>query len=249
MVTKLKLVFLCCFLVFVIAGCQTLSTSMRDQHMAGWKGQLESYASQIQSQQERFKRRAAEHEKVDLTTEADPWPVLISQVFESAVLIRDAETTQGRHDALTAFIEEMKTAPAPGVLESWFIRRVDQVQADIQTTETKNRDYLATFDQKVREGPDAWITPALLLATNQGRTQGWSQELQSLYKQAIAYYQDIGRAQAEERQLAAEQARVGLALAALGASILLQNNYQQQLFHAMNRPRTCSFVGNVITCY
>lgn len=249
MITKLELVLLYCLIVFVTVGCQTLSTSMRDQHMAGWKAQLGSYASQRQTQYERFKHRVAEFRKVDPMTQADPWAVLISAVFESAVLVRDAETTQGRHDALSAFIEKMESAPAPGVLEAWFIRWADQVQADTQGAEAKTREYLAAFDRKVREGPDAWITPAFLLATNQGRVRGWAQELQSLYKQAIAYYDDVGRARAEERRLAEEQARFALALSALGASILLQNSYQQQMFNAMNRPRTCSFVSNVITCY
>lgn len=245
-------VLACGFLVLALAalsGCQTPTTDVRDQHLAGWESQLASYAAQVKSQQERFKRRADEHMKVDLKAQPDPWATLISQVFESAQLIREAETMQGRYDVLRVFINQMRSAPEPGVMEAWFIRYADDIQTAAKSLEASTADYLRTFDDRVRRGPNEWISPALLLATNRGRAEGMAQELQSLYRQAVAYYQDLSRSQAEERRQAQERARAGAAIAALGASIFLMNSYQQQMINAINRPRTCSFTGNVITCY
>lgn len=73
-------------------------------------------------------------------------------------------------------------------------------------------------------------------------------KLQSLHKQAVSYYEDMQRAQIAARYRAEQQSRAAQALMGMGM-YLNQLNYQQQLLNTLNRPRTCNFIGNTMTCY
>ena len=78
---------------------------------------------------------------------------------------------------------------------------------------------------------------ALELSSKQGLAIGRAQELESFHKQAMAYYEDLGRAAAQQQRRSEEGAAAGAALLALGAGMLTEN-YQQQLATAMSCPRT-----------
>jgi hypothetical protein len=86
------------------------------------------------------------------------------------------------------------------------------------------------------------------LAKEQGFVRGTAMELPSLYQQAVAYYREAQAAvQAEEAADAERRQRVAQSLADMRA-YYNQLNYQQ-LLNTLNRPRTCSFFYNSMTCY
>lgn len=245
--------------VAFLTACQpapyrgTLEFSTRDKHLFAWEAQLEKYRADFVEKDKAIREESKEGLGTGLMEVSDTskrWQRFVSRVFELSVMVRDAYKIAGRGETIKAFIIHMQSNPTPGLSESWFQRQAEEIQSDAQQHDLKNQAFLARLDEKISVGPE-WISELETLARDQGMIQGRAEEIQSLYKQAMNYYSDVVLAkqedmyQAEQRRVTQQQATQ--ALFALG-TYLNQLSYQQQLINALNRPRTCSVMGNLITC-
>jgi hypothetical protein len=114
----------------------------------------------------------------------------------------------------------------------------------------RGRKFFSTLDEKM--GRDMkWILESEQLAREQGMAAGKIQELQSLHEQVASYYLDMRRAEAADRYKSKGEAKAKenatRTLSVLG-QYYNQLNYQQQLLNNLNRPRTCNFFANTMTC-
>lgn len=230
-----------------VSACQTTAVSTaNNKYLATWNQRLEDYRRQFveKDKQIRAKESVA---AANLGSEPDPWSKLVSRVFELSIDVRDAYEIAGRGEAIKAFIAHMQSDPTPGLSDVWFLRQAEDLQREAKRVDEKGQQFFRTFDKKIREGPE-WILEVEQLARDQGLVIGKTDELQSLNKQALSYYLDQHAAQQQDQYRAEQQARASETLLAVGA-YLSQLNYQQQLLNTLNRPRTCTFSGNSMTCY
>lgn len=236
------------FLLLLLAACETVNVpaSTHQSFLATWNAQLEKYRADFIAKDVVIRAEDAKGFSPELRNVADPWRVLVSRTFELSMMIREEFTIAGRGEMIKAFIIHMQTNPTPGLSDVWFLRQAEDVQKEARDVDAKTHAFLQSFDEKVRKGPD-WIREAEDLARAQGLVAGKIEELQSLHKQALNYYQDINRAQAEARYRTEQQAQAAQALMAMGV-YLGQLNYQQQLLNTLNRPRNCTFFVNMMTC-
>ena len=231
------------------------------QYLETWSQQLEKYRSdfivksakireQVQRHVEQNKALAVKLSKKEIDPDA-AWKLYFPRIFESAVLVRDAYNIAGRGELIKAYMIHMQMNPSAGLSDIWFMKQAEVVQAEANKIDFQTKAFYNNLGEKMQKG-DSWISELEQIARDQGKIQGKILELQSLYKQAMVYYRDIGYAMVEdqrreqERLKRAQQASQAL----LGLGIYMnQLNYQQQLINSLNRPRTCTAFGNSITCY
>src|SRR5688572_3591257 len=176
------------------------------------------------------------------------WPDLVQPVAGISENFREAYTIAGRGKALSRFITHMQGETTPGLTEVWFQNEYADWQQRADKVDPQTRDFLATLDSKIAQSPQ-WMDDSEALAKEQGFVRGSAMELPSLYQQAVAYYREAQAAvQAEEAAELARRQRVAQLLAEMRA-YYNQLNYQQQLLNTLNRPKTCSFFYNSMTCY
>lgn len=242
-------------LLMMGAGCESMSpqrveVTTHQGFVGAWESRLEKYRSDFTKKDAEIRGKAGRIIDAEVAASADPWKMVVPRVFELSLMIRDAFTIAGRGEAIKAFIQHMQTGPTPGLTDVWFQRQAEDLQQDARNVDTKTQAFLGSFDEKLRRGPE-WMLEAEELARSQGMVAGRIEELQSLHKQAISYFKDMQQAGAEDSYRAEQQA-VAQAQAArvlLGTAVYLnQVNYQQQLLNTLNRPRTCSFFANMMTC-
>ncbi|MCL5062960.1 MAG: hypothetical protein M0Z70_08045 [Nitrospiraceae bacterium] len=209
-------------------------------YLSTWCERLERYRSEFIQKDKIIRAKDEQFGQIELAKVSDPWSVLISHVLESSIMIREAFTIAGRGEMIKAFIIFMETNPTPGLADVWFLRQTEDLRREEQDVIAKTKSFFASFEEKIRQGPE-WVLEVEAIAKAQGMIAGKIEELQSLYKQAISYYKDMHHARIEEQRIAQTLMITGM--------YLIQLNYQQQLINTLNRPRTCVFVGNVMTCY
>lgn len=237
--------------LFAVVACATtgygVAGTTHESFLSTWAAQLEQYRAQFVERDAKIRAQAATVLDPDAIRRADdPWRTAVSRVFELSIMIRAQFEIAGRGESIKAFIAHMQSYPTPGLTDIWFLRQVEDVQREARDTDAKTQAVLENIDQTVRKGAD-WVREVEELARAQGMVTGKIEELQSLHKQAISYYGDLYRAQAIDQYRAQQQAQAAQNLLAVGA-YLNQLNYQQQLLNTLNRPRTCSFFANMMTC-
>lgn len=153
----------------------------------------------------------------------------------------------GRGETVKAFAIHMGNKPSPDLTDNWFTQQTLSLKEQAAVVDSRTAQFFSTLDQRLRQGPE-WVREVELLARAQGVVIGKAKELELLYHETIAYYRDQQAAQIADAQRAYQQQQA--AQAVLNTLAVLANmNYQQQLINSLNRPRTCTFVGNFMTCH
>jgi hypothetical protein len=215
----------------------------KDQYLEVWNARLATYEQQFTAADADIRKDVQNLAAAIDAGRIKAWPELVQPVTAITAKVREAFVTAGRGDTLKQFIVHMQTDTTPGLTEVWFQNQSGDWQQRAQHLDRITKDFLNALDRKIAESPQ-WMAEAEDLAREQGFVQGISQELPSLYQQAIAYYGDVRQAEAADRE---RQQRFAEALAQIGRAF--DNlNYQQQLQNSLNRPRTCSVWQNMITC-
>lgn len=244
--TKVLLIFS----LFIIIACNptTVRTSQYTTHqkyLSVWNNRLEQYKNEFIARdkiiQERVKGGALD---ILMVNSENPWETFINYVFELSGMIKDAYIIAGRGETIKAFIQHMKTHPSPGLTNVWFMQQADDFNKRAKEVDAKTQEF---FTQKASLDAE-WMSELEQIAITQGIMQGIGEELQSLYEQANSYYKDIERAKIDDLYRAEQQLRAAQALMNIGM-YLNQLNYQQRLLNTLNKPQTCSFIGNTISCY
>jgi len=234
--------------VALLAACQTTAVSTsRDKYLITWSLRLDQYRAQFVEKDAGIRAKASQSVFAGLAQDSNPWPRIVSRVSELGLDIREAFVIAGRGEALKAFLTHIQMNPTPGLTDVWFVQQAQDLEREARQLDAKGQQFVKTFDQRLREGPD-WVLEMENLAKSQGMLSGKDSELQSLHKQALSYFLDLRQAQAQDRYRAEQQARAAQTLFAMSA-YLNQLNYQQQLLNALNRPRTCTVAANIVTCY
>lgn len=238
--------FVLALLLVACASQPTGQASVNKKYTTAWSAQLEKYRADFGSKDSVIRAEVAKGFGPDLTNASDPWQVVVSRVFELSSMIRDCFTIAGRMEVLKAFIAHMESNPTPGLSDIWFQQQAANVQNEARSVDAKTNVFLQNFNSNAQLGAN-WFSDVDELARAQGLTEGKIEELRSLYKQAESYYRDAAHAKSEAQYQAEQQARTAQSLMATWG-MLNQMNYQQQMINTLNRPRTCSFFANSMTC-
>lgn len=224
----------------------TAMTIAHRNYLATWNKRLDEYRDEFRTKAAMIQTEDRTIFGAGLSRSSNAWQTLVNGVFQLSAMVRDAYTIAGRGEALSAFITHMETSTSPGLTDVWFLRQVEDWQKEAQQVDRRTQAFFASFDERVRRDAQ-WIREIEELAKAQGMLAGKGEELKSLYQQAISYWVDQQSAQAEDQYRAAQQAQAAQALLGIGL-YLNQLDYQQQLLNTLNRPRTCTSIGNTITC-
>jgi len=238
--------------VFVISACQSGAPTgqvgeTNRRYLEIWNSRLDGYRQQYVSLDAEIRKEADQFANGIQQTAGMQWPDLVRPTLDLAARIRELHRIAGRGETLSRFIAHMQTYPTPGLTEVWFQNEAADWQQAAQRTDKTTQQFLSGFEQKVQVSAD-WMREIEELVTQQGIVEGTGQELDALYRQALAFYGDVGEARAQDQYAEQQRQRASAALFAMGA-YMNQLNYQQQLLNTFNRPRTCSTLGNSITCF
>lgn len=235
-------------IVIAIGGCSTTAAmTYHNKYLTMWEQQLDDYRAKFIEQDKRIRQKEGGF-ILARTTETDNefWNKLVSRVMEISVDVRDAFVTAGRGEAIKAFITHMNAQPTPGMTDTWFQRQAMDITEYARAVDERSTAFFSQFDDKLRQGPE-WIMEVEQLARDQGMARGKLQELSALYKQAESYYREQQHANALDQARALQQQQAAQQLLA-SLAYVNQLNYQQQLLNTLNRPRTCTVMGNFLTC-
>lgn len=235
--------------LLTLCACSTTATVTRthDTYMTLWTKSLDSCRDEFIGRDRVIREETAKPILSQAGKFEDPWQKLTSRVFQLSIILREAYTIAGRGETTKAFIRHMQAHPSAGQSDLWFSRAGDAAKKELEQASMQTITLLASLDQKVRQGPD-WILEMEALAKVQGLAIGKIRELQSLHGQAISYYKDMDAARLEDQRITMQRQQAVQSLLAAMA-YLGQVNFQQQLINSLSRPRTCTVVGNMVTCY
>lgn len=236
-------------MLLIFCSCQTTAVRTSQQNfLTTWNNRLDQYRNEFNERYAIIQSKADDDTfNAELIASDTPWEFIVNRVLELSVMVREAYTVAGQGETIKAFIQHMETHPTPGLTDVWFTQQIEDLNRRSQVVNQQTQEFFAGFNEKIKTSAD-WIMEIGQLAMAQGYVIGATNELQSLHKQAISYYEDMYRAQIEDRYRAEKRARTAQALLAIGMYIN-QLNYQQQLLNTLNKPRTCIFIGNAMTCY
>ncbi len=120
------------------------------------------------------------------------------------------------------------------------------VQGEVHTLadlDAASRRHIADF---VRESSDptstvSWYAEYEAILRERGLIDGAAKELSLLWTEVDGYSKDMAIARQIDQERRQRFARAMMAIS--------QYVYQQQMLNALNRPRTCTAIGNTVTCY
>lgn len=231
-------------LLLLVSACAGSVQNTSSHYVHAWNDRLAQYERQFVAADAEI-RADADRLNTDIQAERiRSWPELMQPVAGITGKVREAYTIAGRGELLRRFIEHIQTNPTAGLTEVWFQNESTDWQQRAERVDRQTRDFLDTLDARLAESPQ-WMGDSEALAKEQGFVRGTALELPSLYQQAVAYFREVQAAEAADLE---RRQRVAQSLAAMGA-YYNQLNYQQQLLNTLNRPRTCNFFGNSMTCY
>ena len=243
-------------MAFVVA-CQpiplklpTTVTTTSEAFLRTWEAALDKYREDFSAKDLAIREKSRAPIQAELAASTDPWATLVTKVSELSGMVREEFTIAGRGEMMKAFIKHMETRPSAGLSDIWFLRQVEDLRGEARDVDEKSKNFFSSFDQRMRKDAK-WILEFEGLAREQGMVAGKIEELQSLHNQAASYYQDIQQAKAADRYQFEKnaEARANAAKALFAVSQYYnQLSYQQQLLNNLNRPRTCSFFANTMTC-
>lgn len=232
-----------------LAGCAQTSDLERvnSSYMQAWKNRLADYKRQFIAADTELRADADSLTGDIQAQKIRSWQELVPPVAGISDKVREAYTIAGRGETLSRYITHMQADTTPGLTEVWFQNEYADWQQRAERVDRQTRDFLATIDSKIAQSSQ-WMDESEALAREQGFVRGTAMELPSLYQQAAA---DYGEAQAvvhaEQVAESERRQRVAQALANMNA-YYNQQRYQQELLNTLNRPRTCSFFFNSMTC-
>ena len=240
-------------IVLIIAGglvsCASQVPTVRQQHLSSWERQLQVYRTQQAAEIAQMRAATEASSRIDFVGDPQAWAKFAANTKSTLAKIETASELDGRIAQLSEFVTEMNRDPAPGVMDAWFIREADRVKSAVQWHSDLSQQFLGRSDDLLRSDFPHWMKEATEVSKWRGHILGRHKELELDYKQALAYYHDMGRVAADHKAAAERQAQVAPALMALGGSLLILNAQQQQLYGTLNRPRTCTLVRNTISCF
>jgi hypothetical protein len=239
----------------LVAACQEIpskatNVSTSQDFLATWEAQLDKYRSDFSAKDAILREKSAEPIQADLASSADPWNMLVGRVSELSAMITEEYVIAGRGQMIKEFIKHMETHPSAGISDVWFLRQGEDVQNAARDFDANSKAFFSTFDQRATADMK-WILEFGELAKEQGIVEGKIQELKSLHEQAMSYYLEMQQVETAGRYASEQKARATedafRTLSALG-QYYNQSNFQQQMLNSLNRPRTCSFFQNTMTC-
>lgn len=244
----MRRVYIALLLLTVGACAQTSALeTINSNYMQAWTNRLADYKRQFIAADTELQGDADKLIDDIQAQKIQTWQELVPPVAGVTDKVRESYTIAGRGEALSRFITHMQADTTPGLTEVWFQNEHADWQQHADKVDRQTRDFLASIDSKIAQSPQ-WMDESEALAKEQGFVRGIAMELPSLYQQAVAYYREAQAAIRAEATEAERRERVAQSLTEMRA-YYSQLNYQQQLLNTLNRPRTCSFFYNSMTCY
>lgn len=248
---KIKIIVLIATLIITSVSCVKMPVQdAHNKYIATWNNQLNGYRNEFRVKDAEIKYFTMSflpiNKKLQLTDKKAGWNQLVSAVFKVSVDVRDAFIIAGRGESTKALIAHMNTNPPAGLSDTWFQHQIEGLKRESMKVDHDYKVYFQQLDNKMKNGIQ-WILEIEYLARRQGMVMGKYQELISLHSQASSYYQDYARAMQQEKYIKQQQMR-GLQTMMAAGMFINQMNYQRQLLHTLNRPRTCTWYGNRMTC-
>lgn len=231
-------------LLFLTASCAVSQVRLHDSYQHAWSTRLQEYHSTYSYK----KKYVFEQDAVRFTPAAYPktlspaelWNAVLLNIKEVNELIVDASTFEGREMALREFLSHMNENPTSALTSSWFDRKNAELLEAAKAAEIESTAVIAALDEEMRKGID-WVTILRAISEVHGLLAGKAGEYALLRKEAGNYYTESAEDAARNRQIEAAFKNA--------ADSLERSSYRQRLFNVLDRPRTCSFNGNMMTCY
>lgn len=233
------------FLALHLTSCvPTYSTRVTESYRDMWANRLQQYESEYNYK----KKLIEEKEQQMFTPDSFPqqisaealWSELFSRLKRIDDMIFDASIFHGRAEALKNFLSYLRVSPTEGLMYSWFFQKFDELQDAAEKIDKQFNDFINSFDKKAIEGVD-WINELRIMAAVRGSLIGMAKEYSLLVKEYTVYSKDIQYARAEEIR--------GYNAIMQALDRLNESLYRQRLLNAIERPRSCYFLGNMMTCY
>lgn len=242
------LCFIISLLTIVLSGCANREIkSLGDAHIANLNVELNSLYKKYELEFNAVQGRIAARESALAQNSQLDWNNYMSSVLQSAADVENLHKIAGRGDIISEFINYARSLPvdpSASLFQSWFISKYENLKLDDSAV---HREFLAISDSAGKDsyGGSAWVSRLFSVSEKRGKVMGSAAQLEALYGIVQSYYIDVNQIRREEAESAARQQRAILSALA----VYNQYSYQQQLINTINKPRTCTKMGNSVTCY
>jgi len=241
-------------LLFLIASCSHIK--VRKAYYNMWDSRLQEYQSRFDYERKQTNEKITKLLSRDsfpkALSEEELWREFFSRISKLNKMSYEASIIQGRAQALKAFLtyinEERRTG---GQVLLWFLHKHEELQEAVKETGEKFNAFAKSLDDEAFKDLE-WLDELKIFFSVNGSYEGMAKEYKLLLEEFKVYYTDLAHAYARDytaRMQIAEGIKKAGESFQRAADRIGQRSFQDSLLNALNRPRTCYFLGDRMSCY